>query len=125
MSPSSAADSGIWTGRSSNMYRPGCNARGLHGFWCLSLTGAIFLACTYTGFALLVAGEALLPPHNAGLNLFAAANLACKHAEIIDPSLRSAGVFWQVDFIPKVRAAWRQIRNRNNRKRRPAVATAV
>ena len=39
------------------MYRPGCNARGLHGFWCLSLTGAIFLACTYTGFALLVSGE--------------------------------------------------------------------
>ena len=53
----SAADAGIWTGKSSDMYRPGCNARGLHGFRCLSMTGATFLAFTYVGFALLVAGE--------------------------------------------------------------------
>ena len=40
------------------MYRPDCpDARGLHGFWCLSVTGVIFTACTYAGFILLVAGE--------------------------------------------------------------------
>lgn len=68
-------DSGVWTGRSSNMYRPGCNPRGLHGFWCLSVTGVIFELCTYTGFVLLL-----------------------------------AGVFWQADLIPKLKAGWRDIR---------------
>ena len=42
------------------MYRPDCpDARGLHGFWCLSITGIIFTTCTYIGFALLVAGAIL------------------------------------------------------------------
>lgn len=68
-------DSGIWTSRSSSMYRPDCDPRGLHGFWCLSVTGVAFTLFTYLGFALLV-----------------------------------AGVFWQVELVPKLRAAWREIR---------------
>jgi len=82
-------DAGIWTGPSSSMYRPDCpDARGLHGFWCLSVTGVIFTACTYAGFILLV-----------------------------------AGVFWQVDIVPKVRASWRTIRAK--RRAAPAASDGV
>jgi hypothetical protein len=58
------------------MYRPGCGpVRGLHGFWCLSVTGACFQLATYIGFALMI-----------------------------------SGVVWQADLIPKLRAAWRDIK---------------
>jgi hypothetical protein len=54
-----AADSGVWSGPSSSMYRPGCSpVSGLHGFWCLSVTGWIFQLCTWTGFALMITGAA-------------------------------------------------------------------
>ena len=53
------ADSGVWFGPSSSMYRPGCSpVSGLHGFWCLSVTGWTFQLCTWIGFALMVTGAA-------------------------------------------------------------------
>lgn len=37
--------------------------RGLHGFWCLSVTGVIFQLATYVGFSLMITGAScLLPP---------------------------------------------------------------
>ncbi|GLC35409.1 hypothetical protein PLESTB_000567700 [Pleodorina starrii] len=49
-------DSDIWTGPSSRMYRDHCGpVSGLHGFWCLSITGWLFsIVFTYSGFVLLV-----------------------------------------------------------------------
>lgn len=49
-------DAGIWTGMSSRMYRPNCGpVSGLHGIWCLSVTGMLFsIAFTYSGFSLMV-----------------------------------------------------------------------
>ncbi|KAG2424578.1 hypothetical protein HXX76_014458 [Chlamydomonas incerta] len=52
----SLQDAGVWTGPSSRMYRDDCSpVTGLHGFYCLSLTGWVFsIFCTYTGFFLMV-----------------------------------------------------------------------
>lgn len=49
-------DSGIWTGESSRMYRPGCGpVSGLHGILCLSVTGLVFsILFTYSGFILMI-----------------------------------------------------------------------
>lgn len=64
-------DSGVWSGPSSSMYRPGCGpVSGLHGFLCLSATGAVFQTATYAGFALLLTGvfwqAELVPKLRAG-----------------------------------------------------------
>lgn len=76
-------DSGVWSGPSSSMYRPGCSpVSGLHGFWCLSVTGWIFQLATWTGFALMI-----------------------------------SGIVWQADLIPKLRAAWRDIKRARARGR--------
>jgi hypothetical protein len=52
------ADSGIWDGPSSSMYRPDCGpVRGLSGMRCLSLVGILFtIVFTYAGFGLVIAG---------------------------------------------------------------------
>ena len=54
-----AQDAGVWTGPSSRMYRDDCSpVTGLHGFYCLSLTGWVFsIFCTYTGFVLMIVCE--------------------------------------------------------------------
>lgn len=50
-------DLGIWTGPSSNMYRPHCKVRGLNAllYNCLTPTGWFFtIFCTWSGFLCLV-----------------------------------------------------------------------
>lgn len=54
------ADSGIWSGPSSAMYRPNCghSERRLGGIMCLSVTGWLFtIIFTYTGFACMIIGR--------------------------------------------------------------------
>lgn len=54
------ADSGIWSGPSSSMYKPHCghSERRLGGLTCLSLTGWLFtIVFTYVGFACMVTGN--------------------------------------------------------------------
>ena len=56
------ADSGIWSGPSSSMYRPHCghSERRLGGLTCLSLTGWLFtIIFTYVGFACMITGNSL------------------------------------------------------------------
>jgi hypothetical protein len=52
-------DADIWTGPSSRMYRPHCGpVSGLHGIYCLSLTGVLFsIIFTYSGFILMITGD--------------------------------------------------------------------
>lgn len=55
-----SADSGIWAGPSSSMYKPHCghSERRLGGITCLSLTGWLFtIVFTYIGFACMITGK--------------------------------------------------------------------
>jgi len=80
-------DSGVWSGPSSSMYRPGCGpVSGLHGFLCLSVTGVTFQACTYLGFALLLTGvfwqAELVPKLRAGWRDIRRARAAAAPADV-------------------------------------------
>lgn len=85
------ADSGIWSGPSSSMYKPHCShsERRLGGITCLSLTGWLFtIVFTYVGFACMVTGRITLCRHcfllhdyivscNSGLSLTSAWQFRC------------------------------------------------